>query len=133
MATVVNRRHIAYTACMSQYYIGFEVFTAVVMKSIIFWDMTPCSQLGCNGLHGVISQKMILFNKILRLQVAVTNIRDCEKDEISNYMLTGMAQSVQRLRCRPDDRRIVVQFRAGARDLPLPPSVNTGYGVHSAC
>jgi hypothetical protein len=23
--------------------LGFEVFTAVVMKSIIFWDMTPCS------------------------------------------------------------------------------------------
>jgi hypothetical protein len=27
------------------YYVGFEVFTAVVMKSIIFWDMTPCSRL----------------------------------------------------------------------------------------
>jgi hypothetical protein len=69
---------------------GFEVFTAVVMKSIIFWDMTPCS-LSCtrrfggtyrlhlqgrrivqqtskqaggkqlNGLHGIISQKMVLF------------------------------------------------------------------------
>jgi hypothetical protein len=25
--------------------VGFEVFTAVVMKSIIFWDMTPCSPL----------------------------------------------------------------------------------------
>jgi hypothetical protein len=25
---------------------GFEVFTAVVMKSIIFRDMTPCSPLG---------------------------------------------------------------------------------------
>jgi hypothetical protein len=23
--------------------VGFEVFTAVVMKSVIFWDMTPCS------------------------------------------------------------------------------------------
>jgi hypothetical protein len=23
--------------------VGFEVFTAVVMKSIIFWDMTLCS------------------------------------------------------------------------------------------
>jgi hypothetical protein len=22
---------------------GFEVFTAVVLKSIIIWDMTPCS------------------------------------------------------------------------------------------
>jgi hypothetical protein len=31
----------------TKYYSGFEVFTAVVMK--------------LNGLHGVISQKMILF------------------------------------------------------------------------
>jgi hypothetical protein len=23
--------------------VGFEVFTAVVLKSIVFWDMTPCS------------------------------------------------------------------------------------------
>jgi hypothetical protein len=23
--------------------VGFEVSTAMVMKSIIFWDMTPCS------------------------------------------------------------------------------------------
>jgi branched-subunit amino acid transport protein len=29
-------------------YVGFEVFTAVVMKSIIFWDVTPCS-LSCNS------------------------------------------------------------------------------------
>jgi hypothetical protein len=26
-------------------YGGFEVFTAVVMKSIIFWDVAPCSPL----------------------------------------------------------------------------------------
>jgi hypothetical protein len=26
-------------------YVGFEVFTAVVVKSIIFWDTTPCSPL----------------------------------------------------------------------------------------
>jgi hypothetical protein len=30
--------------------VGFEVFTAVVMKSIIFWDMTPCSLLSFNLL-----------------------------------------------------------------------------------
>jgi hypothetical protein len=28
--------------------VGFEVFTAVVMKSIIFWDMMPCSPLSVN-------------------------------------------------------------------------------------
>jgi hypothetical protein len=26
-------------------FVGFEVFTAVVLKSILFWDMTPCSAL----------------------------------------------------------------------------------------
>jgi hypothetical protein len=26
--------------------VGFEVFTAVVLKSIFFWDMTPCSASG---------------------------------------------------------------------------------------
>jgi hypothetical protein len=30
------------------YLVRFEVFTAVVMKSIIFWDVTPCSLLGFN-------------------------------------------------------------------------------------
>jgi hypothetical protein len=29
-------------------YVGFEVLTAVVMKSSIFWDMTPCSLLSVN-------------------------------------------------------------------------------------
>jgi hypothetical protein len=33
-------------------YPGFEVFTAVVMKSIIFWDMTPCSLLSFNRRFG---------------------------------------------------------------------------------
>jgi hypothetical protein len=32
--------------------IGFEVFTAVVMKSIIFWDMTSCSLSSCNRRFG---------------------------------------------------------------------------------
>jgi hypothetical protein len=44
--------------------VGFEVFTAVVMKSIIFWDMK------LNGLHGVISQKTILFKISIVLHVS---------------------------------------------------------------
>jgi hypothetical protein len=32
--------------------VGFEVFTAVVMKSIIFWDMTLCSPLSCTRRFG---------------------------------------------------------------------------------
>jgi hypothetical protein len=34
------------------FYVGFEVFTAVVMKSIVFWDMTPCSPLSVNRRFG---------------------------------------------------------------------------------
>jgi hypothetical protein len=40
--------------------VGFEVFTAVVLKSIIF------------GLHGVISQKMILFTFIMLISTYQT-------------------------------------------------------------
>jgi hypothetical protein len=71
--------------------VGFEVLTAVVVKSCIFWDVTPCSPLKLNrrfggtcrlhlqgrrisqarnqreaggklnGLHAVTSQKVELF------------------------------------------------------------------------
>jgi hypothetical protein len=34
------------------YQVGFEVFTAVVMKSTIIWDMTPCSPLSFNRRFG---------------------------------------------------------------------------------
>jgi hypothetical protein len=74
-------------------FVGFQVLTAVVMKSTMFRNITPCSPLevnrrfgrtyrlhlqgrrisqarnqresrwhAFNGLHGVISQKMLLFN-----------------------------------------------------------------------
>jgi hypothetical protein len=37
--------------------VGSEVLTAVVMKSSIFWNITPCSPLKVNscleGIHGV--------------------------------------------------------------------------------
>jgi hypothetical protein len=33
--------------------VGFEVLTAVVMKSTIFWDITPCSPLSVNQRFGV--------------------------------------------------------------------------------
>jgi hypothetical protein len=31
---------------------GFEVLTAVVIKSFIFWDITPCSPLKVSRLFG---------------------------------------------------------------------------------
>jgi hypothetical protein len=32
--------------------VGFEVLTVVVMKSTIFWDITPCSLLRINRCFG---------------------------------------------------------------------------------
>jgi hypothetical protein len=32
--------------------VGFEVLTAMVMKSTIFWDITPCSPLNVNRRFG---------------------------------------------------------------------------------
>jgi membrane protein YdbS with pleckstrin-like domain len=43
------------------YFIGFEVFTAVVMKSIIFWDMTPCSPLSFNQQTRLLAGFLNLF------------------------------------------------------------------------
>jgi hypothetical protein len=40
-----------------EHYVGFEVLTAVVMKSTIFWDITPCSYV----TTGIISEKVVLF------------------------------------------------------------------------
>jgi hypothetical protein len=35
-----------------QNYVGFEVLTAVVMKSTIFWDITPCISMKVNRRFG---------------------------------------------------------------------------------
>jgi hypothetical protein len=40
--------------------VGFEVLTAVVMKSSSLWNITPHSPLKVNRLHGVISQKIYI-------------------------------------------------------------------------
>jgi hypothetical protein len=40
--------------------VGFEVYTAVVLKSIFFWDMTPCSALsGTRSFGGRYSSKLV--------------------------------------------------------------------------
>jgi hypothetical protein len=51
---IVCCRSALYVSTTYEYYnhVGFEVFTAVVMKSIIFLDMTPCSPLSFNRSFG---------------------------------------------------------------------------------
>jgi hypothetical protein len=56
--TPVEDRHglptlfVSIATSIPKYFLGFEAFTAVVMKSIIFWDVTPCSLLSCNRRFG---------------------------------------------------------------------------------
>jgi hypothetical protein len=57
-------------------FVGFEVFTAVVSKSIFFWDMTPCSALSCTrrfgGTYRLHLQGRRMFSKPASKQVAST-------------------------------------------------------------
>jgi hypothetical protein len=110
LSRTITRKYANANVCHN---VGFEVFTAVVMKSIIFLDMAPCRLLSFNwcfggtyrpllacwfllnlflrpwrwrryvppkrrlkldGLHGVISQKMILF--------VCHNIKFCQLNSI---------------------------------------------------
>jgi hypothetical protein len=45
---------------------GFDVFTAVVLKSIIFWDMTPCSPLWFNRRFGGTSREQAACHLLAR-------------------------------------------------------------------
>jgi hypothetical protein len=50
--SMVTFLSVALTLLLTQTYIGFQVLTAVVMKSPIFWDITPCSPLKVNRRFG---------------------------------------------------------------------------------
>jgi hypothetical protein len=41
-------------------YVGFEVFTAVVMESIIFWDVTPCSDVSEEHIASILRVEEII-------------------------------------------------------------------------
>jgi hypothetical protein len=45
---IICSRWIKLPSEFSDTVVGFEVLTAVVMKSSIFWDITPCSLLKIN-------------------------------------------------------------------------------------
>jgi hypothetical protein len=52
MLTVLSKYLNFATFRTRYYFVGFEVLTAVVMKSTIFWDITPCSPLSVNRRFG---------------------------------------------------------------------------------
>jgi hypothetical protein len=60
-------------------YVGFEVFTAVVMKSIIFWDVTLCSPLSCNSTDHTASHPRRWYSSKNSTFKAVRTDCNCKK------------------------------------------------------
>jgi hypothetical protein len=71
------------------YLVGFEVFTAVVMKSIIFWDMTPCILLSCNRRFGGTYR--------LHLQGRRNNVSKNQQVRLRRYVLPKRRLQLNRL------------------------------------
>jgi hypothetical protein len=74
------RRSYSSSDCLDKTYeqtdiVGFEVFTVVVTKSIIFWDMTPCSLLSFNRS----------FGGTYRLHLQVEEISSEKKQQTSRW------------------------------------------------
>jgi hypothetical protein len=51
--------------------VGFEVLTAVVMKSTIFWDITPCSPLKVNRRFGGTHRLHLQSRRISRARALI--------------------------------------------------------------
>jgi hypothetical protein len=51
-----------------QWIVWFEVLTAVVMKSTIFWDITPCSPLSVNRRFGGTCRLLFQGRRIRRVR-----------------------------------------------------------------
>jgi hypothetical protein len=56
------RRNVFPVRYKLNFYVGFEVFTAVIMKSLIFWDMRPCSPLSFN--RNSFFEGLIIINEL---------------------------------------------------------------------
>jgi hypothetical protein len=76
-------------------YVGFEVLTVVVMKSYIFWDITPCSLLKVNqcfggtcrvhvqGFDGLFTRQRWRWHAPPKHRLTFSGLRDiCQKIEL---------------------------------------------------
>jgi hypothetical protein len=50
---------------IEEYYVRFEVFTAVTMKNGVFWVVTPCGSCKNQEPHGVTTQKTQFFTVVV--------------------------------------------------------------------
>jgi hypothetical protein len=73
-------------------YVGFEVSTAVVMKSIIFWDMMPCSLLSCNRRFGGTYRLHLLCRRNNSASKQTTRRNIPEDDTLQNLVNFSRAQ-----------------------------------------
>jgi hypothetical protein len=55
-------------------HVGFEVFTAVVMKSIIFWDMMLCSPY--SSLRIMVSSSVQFFGPELCTEIRFQGVKN---------------------------------------------------------
>jgi hypothetical protein len=69
-------------------YVGFEVLTAEVMKSTVFWDMRSCSSLNVNRRFGVICR---------------VHLQGCQVSKARNQRGAGSEQSLLGLFVNPED------------------------------
>jgi hypothetical protein len=73
-----------------RYFVGFEVSTAVLMNSIIFWDMTPCSSSSFNRRFGGIYR--------LHLQGRRNKFSKTSKQSLLNHQaLINFLRDIKRL------------------------------------
>jgi hypothetical protein len=74
---------------MKNCHVGFEVLTAVIMKSTIFWDITPCSSLSVNRR----------FGGTYRLHLQGQKIRRARNMHLHQATTTSTIQFISRLSC----------------------------------
>jgi hypothetical protein len=63
--------------------VGFEALTAVIMKSSVFWDTTPCSPLKVNQRLG--GTRRIHFQQTARYYILVDGTLQTNPVEFINY------------------------------------------------
>jgi hypothetical protein len=75
---------------------GFEVFTVVVMKSIIFWNMTPCSPLSYTRRFGATYRLHLQCRRIVQQTIEWAGVR-CEFHILQNPMKNRLTWDPQDL------------------------------------
>jgi hypothetical protein len=83
--------------------VEFGVFTAVVMKSIIFWDMTPCSPLNCTRRFGGTYRLHLQGQLATCLLAGLLNYSTLKMEAIRSSETSGAIQRTTRRHIPEDD------------------------------